>query len=108
VPGQTEGRFYVRTETLKELADLRRRVEQCFQAGALATGCQLYITLESPPYSEFDSDSAFEAFYQFNAEKLGRNFAQAERSGTGSRTWPTCRLSSRPSIRPLVWTAARR
>ena len=101
VPGQTEGRFYVRTETLEELADLRRRVEQCFQAGALATGCELDITLESPPYSEFDSDPAFEAFYQANAEKLGRNFGQAERGGTASTDMANVSLVI-PTIHPSI------
>jgi amidohydrolase len=101
VPGLTEGRFYVRTETLEELADLRRRVEQCFQAGALATGCELDITPESPPYSEFDSDPAFEAFYQANAEKLGRSFGQAERSGTASTDMANVSLVI-PTIHPSI------
>ena len=48
VPGETEGRFYVRSQTLEDLAELRRRVELCFQAGAIATGCELSISLESP------------------------------------------------------------
>jgi metal-dependent amidase/aminoacylase/carboxypeptidase family protein len=48
VPGETEGRFYVRSQTLEDQAELRRRVELCFQAGAIAAGCELSISLESP------------------------------------------------------------
>jgi amidohydrolase len=75
VPGRAEGRFDVRAATLKDLEGLRARVERCFQAGALATGCQLSISLESPPYSEFDSDTNLESLYRANAEALGRSFS---------------------------------
>jgi amidohydrolase len=101
VPGKTEGSFCVRTSTLAELAELRPRVEKCFQAGALATGCELDITLESPPYSEFDSDPAFEAFYQANAEKLGRSFDQAEQGGVGSTDMANVSLVI-PTIHPSI------
>jgi hypothetical protein len=56
--------------------------------GALATGCELSIELESPPYSEFTSDSAMEAFYQANAEKLGCRFPRDERTGTAVNHQP--------------------
>ena len=38
---RTEGRWYVRAETLAELADVEPRVMRCFQAGALASGAEL-------------------------------------------------------------------
>jgi amidohydrolase len=79
VPGHTSGRFYVRARTIDELASLQRRVERCFEAGALATGAELQISLESPPYSHFESDAGMESAYRQNAERLGRRF---ESSGT--------------------------
>src|SRR5205085_120521 len=44
IPERTEGRWYVRAETLSELADVEERVWRCFEAGALATGCELTVT----------------------------------------------------------------
>jgi amidohydrolase len=75
IPELTEGRWYVRAGTLEELAVLQPRVERCFQAGALATGCELEIEPESPPYSEFRNDPQLLARYRHHALGLGRVFA---------------------------------
>lgn len=68
----TEGRWYVRAETLEELHRTEERVWKCFEAGALATGCTLQITPESRPYSEMRTDQGTLALYRANLEKLGR------------------------------------
>jgi amidohydrolase len=86
IPDLTEGRWYVRAETLHELAGLEPRVRRCFEAGALATGCELEIEVEAPPYAEFRNDPGLLPLYRANAERLGRQFAPAEgpaTSGTG-------------------------
>ena len=75
IPERTEGRWYVRAETLADLAALEPRIRRCFEAGALATGCELEITPESEPYSEFRTDERALAAYRHNAEALGRRFA---------------------------------
>lgn len=72
IPERTEGRWYVRAATLTELDDVQARVEKCFRAGALATGCELTITPESKPYAEFRTDRAALDLYRSNAEALGR------------------------------------
>ncbi len=76
VPERTEGRWYVRAETLAELAEIEPRVRRCFEAGALATGCELTIEAESKPYAEFRADEAALAAYRANALALGRTFAE--------------------------------
>jgi metal-dependent amidase/aminoacylase/carboxypeptidase family protein len=43
IPGRAEGRWYVRAASLAELDRIEPRVRACFQAGALATGCELTI-----------------------------------------------------------------
>ena len=101
VPGRTEGRFYVRAATLKDLAELQARVERCFEAGALATGCQLTITPESPPYSEFDSDTAMETAYQANAEALGRRFGEGRALYGASTDMANVSLAI-PTIHPSI------
>ncbi|MDV6245528.1 M20 family metallopeptidase [Rhodococcus opacus] len=74
IPQRTEGRWYVRAETREELARIEPRVARCFEAGAVATGCELTIAPESEPYSEFRTDEALLASYVRHAEGLGRVF----------------------------------
>ena len=81
IPDRTEGRWYVRAETLAELAGLEPRVRRCFEAGALATGCELEIEAEAPPYAEFRNDPDLLPLYRANAERLGRQFAPAGADG---------------------------
>ncbi len=83
IPDRTEGRWYVRAETLRELAGLEPRVRRCFEAGALATGCELEIEAEAPPYAEFRNDPDLLQLYRANAERLGRRFAPAEGTAPG-------------------------
>ncbi|MCG2622514.1 M20 family metallopeptidase [Arthrobacter sp. I2-34] len=75
IPEVTEGRWYVRAGSLAELDRLEERVRHCFEAGALATGCDLDIEAESKPYSEFRTDEDLLALYVDNAVRLGRRFA---------------------------------
>ena len=61
-------------DILAELAEVEERVNRCFEAGALATGCTLEITPESKPYAEFRTyEPALEAYVR-NATALGRVF----------------------------------
>ncbi len=74
IPERTEGKWYVRANTTAEMNDAYERILQCFQAGALATGCTLEIHEGNAPYSEFANHESFTTFYRANAEALGRNF----------------------------------
>ncbi|GAB2827438.1 M20 family metallopeptidase [Actinocorallia aurea] len=74
IPARTEGRWYVRAESLDQLAATEEKVWRCFQAGALATGCELDITPESKPYAEFRTDARALRAYVAGAERLGRVF----------------------------------
>lgn len=80
IPQRTEGRWYVRARSLAELADLEQRVNRCFAAGALATGCELTITSESKPYSEFRTDDRLLDHYVRRAEQQGRRFSSGSDS----------------------------
>jgi amidohydrolase len=70
----SEGRWYVRGATLKDLDAIESRVRACFEAGALATGCMLRIEPEGPRYSEFKNDEAMLALFVANSNVLGRIF----------------------------------
>ncbi len=85
IPEQTEGRWYVRAESLAELSSVEEKVWRCFEAGALATGCELSVVPESKPYAEFRADEAALASYRRNAEQLGRSFANGDTASRMNR-----------------------
>lgn len=72
IPQTTTGRWYVRAQNMAELAETEERVRRCFEAGALATGCDLEIEPESQPYSDFRTHEGALRLYERNALELGR------------------------------------
>ncbi|MGU3501486.1 M20 family metallopeptidase [Mycobacterium sp. C31M] len=73
IPDAAAGRWYVRARTLAELTGIEGRIRKCFEAGALGTGCELEIELESPPYAEFHTDEEMLDLFIANAAALGRD-----------------------------------
>jgi amidohydrolase len=70
VPDLAEGRWYVRADTLAELASVEERVWDCFRAGALATGATLDLTMESQHYSEMVNDADLVAAFRAHWSRL--------------------------------------
>jgi len=104
VPEETRGRFMVRARTLEDLAILRPRIEHCFEAGALATGCSLDIHDLAPTYSHMVSDAPLLAAWRHNAEELGRRYA-ADDSEEARPTISTDMANVSlivPSIHPMI------
>jgi len=103
VPGRTRGAWYVRAATLDELAELSPRVRACFEAGAVATGCEVEVELASPPYSEFVTDMTLLAAYEREATRIGRVFStgDAQRPLAGSTDMANVSLRI-PTIHPLL------
>ncbi len=104
IPEKTEGRWYVRAETLAELEGLEERVYRCFEAGALASGCELSITPESEPYSEFRTDQRALELYVQHAESLGRDFNAPSEQATMNRASTDMGNVSQvvPAIHPYI------
>lgn len=104
IPEHTEGRWYVRAESMAELEQTEERVRRCFEAGAIATGCKVEVTPESKPYSDFRTDEAALAHYRANAEALGRVFADADVAGRMNRASTDMSNVSQvvPAIHPYV------
>lgn len=71
IPSHTEGRWYIRAETLAQLAEIEPRVQQCFEAGALATGCDVTVELEGPRYAELRTDEGLIDRYAKRIGTLG-------------------------------------
>ncbi|MFE2373864.1 M20 family metallopeptidase [Streptomyces sp. NPDC059398] len=104
IPERTTGRWYVRAETLAELAELEPRVMRAFEAGALATGCELEIEPESRPYAEFRTDETALGHYRANALALGREFAPTGQAARMNRASTDMGNVSQvvPAIHPYI------
>ena len=70
VPDLAEGRWYVRADSLAELAAVEERVWDCFRAGALATGATLELEMESQHYSEMVNDPGLVAAFSAHWDRL--------------------------------------
>lgn len=104
IPPETTGRFMVRALTAEDLDVLRPRLERCFEAGAVATGCTLEISDLSPRYTDYVPDEPLLSAWRTNAEALGRSFP-ADDAGMPPPTFSTDMANvSRvvPTIHPLV------
>lgn len=104
IPQHVTGRWYVRAKDLDELAETEEKVRRCFEAGALAAGCELEIEAESQPYAHFRTEESALAHYERNALALGRTLV------TDGPEAQMCRASTDmgnvshvvPSIHPYV------
>jgi amidohydrolase len=105
IPQHTSGRWFIRAETLEELAEFEPRVRDCFEAGALATGTVLQIDPLMQPYAHFQNDEDLLDHFVRNATRAGRHFlddrdprARMNRSSTDMGN-VSLRL---PSIHPFL------
>ena len=105
VPAHTVGKWYVRSRTTVELDELMPRVERCFEAGAVATGCTMEVVPRSPIYSEMRADKELSALYRANAEALGRvfpKFSKEERERLAASTDMANVSLAVPTIHPML------
>lgn len=85
VPEYTSGTFYIRAQQPKYLQQLRERVARCFEAGALATGCELMVDWEKHPvYEPMRTNRPLAEAYRRNGEAIGRQFLDLQNLSTGS------------------------
>jgi metal-dependent amidase/aminoacylase/carboxypeptidase family protein len=89
IPETARGSWYVRADTLAELDVAFRRVRACFEAGALAAGCEWELTETSPRYAEFRNDERLAGLFAVNAAALGRDMDLAETGPRGMTTAST-------------------
>ncbi|WP_166462825.1 M20 family metallopeptidase [Amycolatopsis acidicola] len=85
IPDSSRGRWIVRSDTAEALASLKTRVLRCFEAGAVATGCELTTSQPAPDYLDLRSDADLLALYRANAIAAGRVFPeQADFAGAAT------------------------
>jgi amidohydrolase len=104
IPSYVRARFMCRSITADRLAALRVRVNQCFEAGSLATGALLEIDELGHQFSHMVSDQELLQHYRKAAEDLGRSFERDDR-GDARPTISTDMANVSlivPSIHPLI------
>jgi amidohydrolase len=107
VPENAAGRFYVRAANADELATLKIRVENCFSAGAKATGAELEFSWNEVDYLDIRFNEPLAESYRANAEALGRTFFPIEKVPVGlAGSTDMGNVSYRvPSIHPMIASA---
>jgi amidohydrolase len=73
-PRHVTAEYMVRAADLEDLETLERRVRNCFEAGALASGAEVDFEPFHPPYAEITLDRELSEIYKRNAAELGRTF----------------------------------
>lgn len=88
IPARTSARYIIRSPSIEELNELRKKVLRCFEAGAIATGSKLKVIETEKPYSQVAHNPDIAAFYKRNAEALGRAFLDdLNESNAKSLSW---------------------
>jgi amidohydrolase len=104
VPAHTTASYSIRARTVAELEDLRTKVLRCFEAGAIATSCELESRASPYAYAEMRHDSEMAAIYRRNAEAVGRRFVgegPTDSYHAGSTDMGNVSLAV-PSIHPMI------
>ena len=83
IPAYTALGFYVRAATLERLDELRAKVERCFAAAALATGCTYEIRPAGHTYTEMVNNPVMVELFAANSEALGRTMGRIVNPGSG-------------------------
>jgi amidohydrolase len=107
VPESAAGRFYVRAANADELTTLKTRVDNCFRAGAEATGAELESSWSEVDYLDIRWNRPLADSYRANAEALGREFFPIDKVPIGlAGSTDMGNVSYRvPSIHPMIASA---
>ncbi len=76
IPAHVTAEYMVRAATRARMDELLELVRHCFEAGALASGATLDITLDAA-YNDMRHDHELAQLYRRHAESLGRRFSDA-------------------------------
>ncbi len=104
VPERASGRFYVRAKDGVELANLKKRVQACFEAGALATGTRLEALWSRSDALDLKTNWPLAHAYEANAKSLGRELMDPSLLPPGlAGSTDMGNVSHRvPSIHPMI------
>ena len=102
VPGHAAASFLVRAEDDAYLEDLKRRVTNCFEAGATATGARLELRWNVNQYSAMNTNAVIARAHRKNLAAVGRDVPDTEMpQGMGSTDMGNVSQII-PAIHPLI------
>jgi amidohydrolase len=104
IPAHTTMVFNVRSTTDERLDELFPKVEACFKAAALATGCTYEIRESGHRYKDLQTDHVMADLYEQNSRELGRTMnrlADLEPSTSGSTDMGNVSHEV-PAIHPMI------
>lgn len=78
IPAHAALRYSMRAAESVSLRELEDRMAGCFQAGAVATGCDYEVTETAPAYAELTPDRWLAAVVRDEMERVGRTPVPAE------------------------------
>ncbi|KAI4905478.1 hypothetical protein NFI96_028112 [Prochilodus magdalenae] len=84
IPDYTEMEYYIRTPLLRDISDLRNKVEACFKSAAVATGCQVEIKFANTAYSNILQNHTLEKLFEDNGRAVGMEFKEECSNFSGS------------------------
>ena len=100
IPALTRSRWIVRAATADRFETLRSKVVACFEAAALATGCELQVSYEGEPYIDLVTNPVMAALFQANAATLGREMPT--RAETGIETSASSDMGNVSHVLPTI------
>lgn len=78
VPDYTRGHFYVRAETLGEVAELAEKVRKIAEGAASMSGCEMKFTLPHPPYADTVPNYTLARRIKAHLDDLGMTLPDAQ------------------------------
>jgi metal-dependent amidase/aminoacylase/carboxypeptidase family protein len=103
VPKLTTAAYFVRAANSEELQLLKERVVRCFEAGALATGCDLEVSWLVKDYEFVRMNPTIGAVYEANLETTGRSAIPRQVVGNQAASTDMGNVSHLvPSIHPMM------
>ena len=107
VPRDAATEWYVRSDNITSLHELKPRVLAALESGAHACGCTVSHTWVGTPYADMVTNSALSASYVANAAILGRSVGDSR--VTGHRVVGSTDMGNIshlvPSIHPMIASA---
>lgn len=107
VPREAETEWYVRSDTISSLNELKPRVLSALEAGAAACGCSVQHTWIGDAYADLVSNDTASALYVANAARFGRRVSNP-RTGSHKVVGSTDMGNVShlvPSIHPMIAAA---
>ncbi|MGW5152526.1 M20 family metallopeptidase [Rhodococcus koreensis] len=100
IPARTVVQVEVRAPEIDEWREVKARVLACFEAGAIATGCEWTYEATEPPYAPMLNNPVLADLWDRNVQATGRELTSAELGGGSSDMGNVSQVV--PSIHPGI------